>query len=200
VILAVSVPARAGEADVLASIQRNYGGVRAVNATFDHSIYWSVREREEKRSGELVIAPGDRFRVTLGREVFVSDGTTFWQYNERNSQVVVRNFSDIDAATVPSALLSSFLSSRTFQAEPQRNGTVNFSWSGDGAVIGDGYKRIDVNVNRSSGIINTLRLTDANDNIHTYTFKRTEFDRPARNDVFQFRAPRGVEVLDMRDE
>ncbi|MDR3012491.1 MAG: outer-membrane lipoprotein carrier protein LolA [Chitinispirillales bacterium] len=201
----VSVSAQAQEPAIISEVRRNYGGSRAVSATFDLTIYWSVREREEKKNGELITAPGDRFRVTLGRDVFVSDGKTYWQYNERNSQVVVRNFSDIDPSTLPSALLSSFLSNRRFnEGVPIRNGTVEFNWTGDGAAAGDGYKRVSVvvatgRVHPQSGVIQTLTLVDANDNVHTYTFTRTEFDKPVRNDTFQFRAPRGVEVMDMRD-
>jgi len=196
---AVAAPILAREPDVLALVRRNYSGTQAVNATFDHSIYWSVREREEKRSGEMTIAPGDRFRVTIGRESFVSDGTTYWQYNERNSQVIVRNFSDIDPATLPSRLLTTVLMNRAFTEKSRSGGTVELVWDGNGQDIGgDGYTAITAVIDIQSGIIKTLRLVDKNENIHTYTFKRTTFDRLPRNENFRFTVPRGVEVLDMR--
>jgi len=189
------------EPAVMALLRKNYSGTGAVTAAFDLSIYWSVREKEEKRSGELLIAPGNKFKVTLGKEAFISDSKTFWQYSEKNAQVVVRKFSDIDPSTIPSKFLLSFLSNHAF-AEKQRNGsTVELSWGGtgkEGGVDGD-YTAITAVVDEKNGVIKTLKLTDKNDNIHTYTFKKTTFDKPPKDDTFQFKAPKGVEVVDMRE-
>lgn len=181
-------------------VRKNYGGAGAVTAAFDLNIYWSVRERDEKKSGELLVAPGNRFKVTLGREVFVSDGRTYWQYNERNKQVIVRNFSDIDPTTLPSQMLSSFLSNRKFMEKGRSGETVELEWKGgSGERFDDGYTSITAVIEETGGVIRTLALTDKNDNVHTYTFKRTAFDRPPKDDVFRFTAPRGVEVMDMRE-
>jgi len=182
-------------------LRKNYGGAGAVTAAFDLSIYWNVREKEEKKSGELLIAPVNKFKVTLGKEAFVSDGKTFWQYSEKNAQAVARKASDIDASTVPSKFLLSFLSNHAF-AEKQRNGSaVELFWDGKGKGAGvDGdYTSITAVVDEKTGVIKTLKLTDKNDNIHTYTFKKTAFDKPPKDDAFQFKPPKGVEVLDMRD-
>lgn len=192
------------EPPVMALLRKNYSGKNAVTATFDLSIYWNIREKEEKKSGELLIAPGNKFKVTLGKEAFVSDGKIFWQYSEKNSQVLIRDFSDIDESTVPSRFLLSFLSNRAF-AEKQRNGsTVELFWDdkGKGAaasgVVGD-YTSITAVVDEKAGIIKTLKLTDKSENIHTYTFKKTAFDKPPAADTFQFKTPKGVETLDMRE-
>jgi outer membrane lipoprotein-sorting protein len=190
--------AAAAEPGVMSLWRKNYSGAGAVSAVFDMVTYWSVREKEEKKAGELLIAPGERFRVTLGREVFVSDGKTYWQYNERNSQVVIRKHSDIDVSTLPSKMLSSFLSGRVFTEGKRGGGTVELSWAGKGAD--DGYTAIVAIVDEKGGVIKVLKLTDANDNIHTYTFKKTTFDKPPKDDVFRFNPPRGVEVIDMREQ
>jgi outer membrane lipoprotein-sorting protein len=185
----------------MSQVRKNYSGSGALNASFDLSIYWSVREREEKKSGELVVSSGDRFRVSLGKEVFVSDGKTYWQYSEKNSQVVVRNFSDIDAATLPSKFLMSFMSTRKFEEKKRGGGAVELAWDGGGKdSYGDGYVAITATVEEKGGIIKVLKLTDKNNNIHTYTFKKTVFDKSPKDGVFQFAAPKGVEVIDMRDE
>jgi outer membrane lipoprotein-sorting protein len=196
--------ATAKEPAVMASLRKNYGGTGAVTAAFDLSIYWNIREKEDKKSGELLIAPGNRFRVTLGKEVFVSDGKTFWQYSEKNAQVLVRGFSDIDPSTVPSKFLLTFLSNRAF-TERQRNGsTVELFWEGKGTAAGSGgtagdYTAITAVVEEKTGIIKTLKLTDNNENIHTYTFKKTAFDKPPNDDAFRFKVPKGTETLDMRE-
>ena len=190
----------AQEPAIMSQVRKNYNGTNALSASFDLSIYWSVREREEKKSGELAVASGDRFRVSLGKEVFVSDGKTYWQYSEKNSQVVVRNFSDIDAATLPSKFLMSFMSNRKFEEKKREGGTVELAWRGGGKeTYADGYTAITAVVDEKSGIIKTLKLTDKNDNVHTYAFRKTVFDKSPKDGVFQFTAPKGVEVVDMRE-
>jgi len=189
------------EPPVMTILRKNYSGAGAVTATFDLSIYWNVREKEEKKSGELLIAPGNKFKVTLGKEAFISDGKTFWQYSEKNSQAVIRKFSDIDESTVPSRFLLSFLSNHAF-TEKQRNGsTIELFWEGKGksADIAGDYTSITAFVDEKGGIIKTLKLTDKSDNIHTYTFKKTAFDKPPKDDIFQFKPSKGVEVLDLRE-
>ena len=198
---AIPAQTKAQEPAVMSLLRKNYSGAGAVTAAFDLSIYWSVREREEKKSGELLIAPGDKFKVSLGREIYVCDGKTYWLYSEKNSQVVIHNFSDIDASTLPSRFLSSFLSGRVFTQKRSEGGTAELVWSGGaGSAADDGYTAITAVVEEKSGTIKTLKLTDENGNVHTYTFKKTAFDKPPKSDVFRFSAPKGVEVVDMRDK
>jgi outer membrane lipoprotein-sorting protein len=198
VVTLFAQPSAAEEPSVMALLRKNYGGGGAVTATFDLSIYWSIREKEEKKSGELLVAPGNKFRVTLGKEAFVSDGKTFWQYSEKNAQVVVRDFSDIDPSAVPSKFLLSFLSDRAFAEKARSGPTVELFWEGKGAPSGGDYTAITAVVEEKTGVIKTLKLTDKNENIHTYAFKKTVFGKPPKDDVFQFKIPKGAEALDMR--
>jgi len=41
-----------------------------------------VREKTDNMHGSVVLAPGDRFRADLGTTLWVSDGTTLWQYDK----------------------------------------------------------------------------------------------------------------------
>ncbi|MCL2182633.1 MAG: outer membrane lipoprotein carrier protein LolA [Chitinispirillia bacterium] len=200
--MAVFVPvlAAAQEPAAMALVRKNYSGAGAVTAAFDLNIYWSVREKDEKKSGELLVAPGNKFKVTLGREVFVCDGQTYWQYNERNKQAAVRAFSEIDPGTLPSRMLSSFLTNRKFTEKSRASGTVEIEWRGSASgQFSDGYTAITAVVEEKAGVIRELKMTDRHENVHTYTFRKTTFDKPPKDDIFRFTAPKGVEVVDMRE-
>jgi hypothetical protein len=94
----------------------------------------------------------------------------------------------------------SFMSTRKFKEKARGGGTVELAWMGGGKdTYSDGYTAITAVVDEKSGIIKTLKLTDKNENINTYTFKKTVFDKSPKDGVFQFAAPKGVEVLDMRE-
>ncbi|MCL2688476.1 MAG: outer membrane lipoprotein carrier protein LolA [Chitinispirillia bacterium] len=196
-LLITAFLASAQEPAVMALVRKNYSGNTAVNAQFDLTTYWSIREREEKRSGELQLAGGNRFRVSLGREVFVSDGEDYYQFSERNSQLVIRKLSDIDLSFHPSRMLSSFLTGRTFTEKGRSAGAVELTWRGKASEAG-GFTSITAFVEEKTGIIKTLILVDQDSNVNTYAFKRTVFNRPPSRDVFRFNPPKGVEIIDMR--
>ncbi|MFP4164689.1 MAG: LolA family protein [Chitinispirillaceae bacterium] len=188
----------AKEPEVISLVRKNYSGKTTVTAQFDLTIYWAIRERESEKRGELFLAPGEKFRADLGKETFVSDGKSFWQYSERNSQVVVRNLSEIDLSMQPSHLLSTFLTGRTFTQKSNKDGVVELVWKND-SVGADSYKSVTALVEEKTGIVKTLELVDKNENVNTYTFKNTVVGKPIADKVFRFKAPKGVEVLDMRE-
>jgi len=198
-LLTTAFFAFAQEPAVMALVRKNYSGNTAINAQFDLTTYWSVREREEKRSGELLLAAGEKFRVSLGREVFVSDGKDYYQFSERNSQLIIRNLSDIDLSFHPSRMLSSFLTGRAFTEKGRKDGAVELAWSGNAEGAG-GFTSIVAFVEEKGGIITRLVLTDQDDNINTYVFKKTVFNKQPPKDAFRFSAPKGVEVIDMREK
>jgi outer membrane lipoprotein-sorting protein len=198
-LLTTAFLASAQEPAVMALVRKNYSGKTAISAQIELTTYWSVREKEEKKSGELFIVPGDKFRVSLGKEVFVSDGKNYYHLSERNSQLVIRDLSDIDLSLHPSRLLSSFLTGRTFTEKERADGTVELVWNGKTGASG-GYTSITAFVEEKSGTVKTLRLTDQDENINTYTFKKTVFDKQPSKDIFKLSVPKNVEVLDFREK
>lgn len=182
----------------MALVRKNYSGKAAISAQFDLTTYWSVREREERKGGELQLASGEKFRVVLGREVFVSDGDDYYHFSERNSQLIIRKLSDIELSFHPSNMLTSFLTGRAFAEKGRSGGTVELAWSGKASDAG-GFTSIVAFVEEKSGIIKTLRLTDQDENINTYVFKKTVFGRPPQANAFRFSAPKGVDVIDLRE-
>lgn len=194
----------AKEPEVMNLVRKNYSGKTSIESQFDLTIYWAIREKESTKSGKLFLAPGEKFRVDLGKETFVSDGKSFWQYSETNNQVVIRNLSEIDLSMQPSHLLSTFLTGRTFTLNKSENGMVELVWNHapteeDSFKSSTSYTSVTVLVEEKSGIVKTLKMTDSNGNVNTYVFKKTVVGKSVPDKVFRFKAPKGVEVLDMRE-
>ncbi len=197
-LLVSAVMISAQEPAVMKLVRKNYDGSTTINSQFDLTIYWSVREKEERKSGELFLSPGEKFRVNLGKETFVSDGKTYWQYSEKNNQLVIRNLGDIDLSMQPSHLLSTFLSGRTFTQKSSKDGVVQLEWIGN-PEESDDYRSVSVSIEEKSGIVKTLKLIDKNENINTYTFKKTVLGKSLPKDAFRFTPPKGTEVHDLRE-
>jgi len=177
-------------------VRKKYSPSASFTIDFDQSIYWSVREKTSKKSGTLTIAPGDRFRIELGNELYVSNGTVCWQYSKTNKQVTIRNLGDIDLSFHPSNLLSSFLERYSFSESDKGNGIAVLT-SADSAAAAP-YHGIVITVQRSSGTVNLLEFTDNNENRHTYRFRKTVFTAKQPLSLFEFEVPADADVIDHR--
>ena len=189
----------ASEPAICKQIRQRYNPGVPIRAEFDLSIYWSVREKTSKTRGTIMFAPGNRFRVEAGNDVYVSDGRTCWQYSKANNQVVIRNLSDLDPSTLPSRLLTTALSDYRFSETGRGGGGLITLTSAADTAANAVYRTVRIDVNGTDGAIVTLEATDRNGNIHTYRFKKTEFGKPADGAPFTFKVPTDANVIDHRN-
>ncbi|KMQ50809.1 hypothetical protein CHISP_2332 [Chitinispirillum alkaliphilum] len=194
VLMFASITA-AQENPVMNLVRENYSPDSYINLEFDHSLFWSVREREEKKSGVLLLAPGEKFRARLGNDILVSDGETYWQYSELNSQVIIHNLSDIDLSYHPSNLLSAHLTGRTFEEVSTQDNLITVKSD----QADRQFASVEIVVEKESGIIKQLKMVDNNQNINTYTFNSTVLGESIPAKEFVFDIPENTDVLDMRE-
>jgi outer membrane lipoprotein-sorting protein len=183
----------AAEPAIMPQIRQKYNQKATISAQFDLDIFWSVREKSEHKTGSLIIAPQDRFKVELNGEVFVSNGDKFWHYTKSTSQVTIENVAKIDLSSLPSNLLQKFLFNYSYiEKEKNASGTV-LEWKKDPAD-NSVYTSIKIWAN-SSGVVTKLQMTDRNSNINTYTFHKTIFGGQVPAGTFDFQVPKNAQVL-----
>jgi outer membrane lipoprotein-sorting protein len=181
---------------LLTLLRKNYDPVSSFSANFSLTIYWSVREKEEKRQGSVVLAPGDRFRASVGGETVVSDGETCWNYTASAGQVVVKRLSEVDRSMLPSQLFARYIVACPFREVANEKGVVQFAWESDSS--NSSYKAIQLNVQEKSGKIARCVMTDRNDNTFTYVFSATVFGKKYSKETFEFAIPKNARMVDMR--
>lgn len=177
-------------------IRRQYNPGTPLETNFSLSIYWSVREKEEKKQGAFILAPGDRFRVTLGNETFVSNGTTLWSHNGKANQVVVKALADVDLALHPSRLFTTTIGSYPFRESRRKGGITVLLWDRDSSTAA--WTSIRLWVQTATGTIFKCVLTDRNNNIFTYSFSGTVFGKKTSPGAFEFVIPKNARVVDSR--
>ena len=182
---------------LLSLIRKNYNPQTPLSTKFTLTLYWSVREKEEKKQGSILLAPGDRFKVKAGEETFVSNGTAFWQYNDKANQVVVKPLAEVDRSTLPSQLFAGYIGACSFREVERKGGTALLSWKDDSAHSAY-YTAIKVWVSIKNGCITKCALTDRNGNVFTYTFAATTFGKKFKNEEFEFAIPKNARIIDMR--
>lgn len=183
---------------VCALIKEKYSTKNSMDATFEQSIYWHVREKNTKNSGRISVAPGEKFRVTLKNETYVSNGTVYWQYSKLNQQVVINNLASIDLSSHPSHLLSTFLTSYPFTEQKRLGDVITLEWRADSTAAADAaYQLITINA-RADGAVTFVKLVDKNDNVHTYRFENISFGVKFPAKTFEFEVPPHAAVIDNR--
>jgi len=184
------------DSPLLSLLRKNYSPETALSAKFALTIYWSVREKKETKKGRIILAPGDRFRVTVDKETFVSDGETFRQYSAGTNQLVVKRLADVDRSTLPSQIFARCLAAYPFRVVERKKGLARFAWTSDSA--GTPYKEIRVEVQEKARRITRCVLTDNNGNTFTYDFTATVFGETFPKGRFAFDVPKNARIVDMR--
>lgn len=182
---------------ILEKLRKKYSPEKEVHLSFDLTIFWSVRERYEKKSGELIFNPGEKFRLKLGNSTWVSNGQTYWQYSKSTNQVVIKSLLDIDLSLQPSNMLQSFLS-YSFKIHTSDAKSTTLIWEGDSQNSDLPYKKIVVNVDPKKFEIVELIVTDDDSNESRYIFGKTKFGVKESSSTFEFEIPEGADVLDTR--
>ncbi len=188
--LSLAVPAAAQkELTALLDKIRN----EPVEMTFSLEIYWSIREKSEKKKGNLLLAGEDNFDLSLDKSRWVSDGVTVWQYSDKSDQLVIRSFMDMDFSLHPSTMFDRF-GERKFKSIREDDDDI-FRWAD---VDDPEYSRIDLKFNDKKNSFKWILFVDKDGNESRYRFSKMEFLKAVDEDRFTFTAPEGTEVFDER--
>lgn len=187
----------AQENAVISALKKKYNEKTPLELTFDLDIFWKVREKHEKKSGSLHLMPGDKFRLAIGSTEWISDGHTYWQYNEKTSQVIIKSLLDVDLSMHPSQVIKTYLG-YSYKVKSDDAKQAVLTWSTADPDRKKTYKAITLWVNKKKNTIEKIRAVDKNGNESTYTFKKTEAGVQFPSTLFEFEVPKGVDILDTR--
>jgi outer membrane lipoprotein-sorting protein len=179
-------------------IRQKYGAETTFRCEFDLTIFWKVREKTEHKSGTLYIAPGDRFRLELGKALWVSDGRTYWQYSAATAQVVIKKLLDVDLSMYPSQIISTYLTKYEFTLLEADDRQAVLSWQAPRDAKTE-TRAMTLWVESKNLTLKKLLVVDAGGNESTYTFKKSALGAEIPDATFTFSIPEGAAVLDNRE-
>lgn len=179
--------------------------VRKIKTTYDATPTGQVKFEQTSQTGTstgtLVYAPGDRFRLELGKQTMVSNGQKTWVYNSDKKQVVITKPAQGGGKLTPSEILTAFPGdyATTLVGEQKVNGRAVWvvrCTPGSGRKVGDVQKA-------------TLYIDKS-----TYRFQQVEIESPTAGTIkvrilsaqygakmadsrFTFTAPKDTRVVDL---
>ena len=198
-----SIAAQSGDPVALAAkVQQRYNGIKDIQADFVQTYEGGVlRTRTTERGTVAIKRPGRmRFNYTKPeKKEFVSDGSRLYTYLVADKQVIVSPAPGPDQGDIPAMFLAG-------QSDLSRDYTPSFT-SLPGAAPGlvtlklvpkkksEEYESIGIGVDPKTLQIQFLTAVDTQGGRSSFTFSNLKENRGLSDKEFEFRIPRGVEVV-----
>lgn len=189
-------------AEIIARADRALASLKSLRAEFVQRVENPILERVSTGRGTLFYRAPDRFRVAYSEppgDLVVDDGTHVWIYlpSSQPGQVIRQPAAESGVRNPLTYLRDLRGHYRVAHDGVEEIGgraadRLTLLPKGSGAP----FARLDVWVDRSSGLVRRVRTRTTDGVVTTYTFGRLERNPSLGGDLFAFRVPRGVEVFD----
>jgi outer membrane lipoprotein carrier protein len=203
-VLLLSIPALYARADLeaaLAGLQRRYAAVTCVRADFKQT--YRAPAVDQTESGTLIMKrPGLMRWEYLQPEVklFVADGRDTYLYTPADRQVLVQRFTAADLRSTPLQLLlgqgdirQSFDVSWEPDAQPAAAGALLLRLTPRAA--GADYAHVTIECDGRSFDLRRIVIHERTGNASEFVFSNVQINVKVDNRQFQFKIPKGVEVV-----
>lgn len=185
------------------AVQRKYDTVRDFSADFVHTYRGGVLRRQLSEKGRVFIKKPGRMRWEYSapdEKLFVSDSMKIYSYVPADKQVVVMSMPDQTTATTPVLFLAG-------------RGNINRDFSAELAPLPDGlpkdlralkltpkgrqpdFEWLVIGVDPATFGLRGLVFVDAQGGTSTFSFANLKENVGLADKTFDFRIPRGVNVV-----
>ena len=187
--------------EVIERMQKSFEKSKSFSARFEKQFYWAVLDKRLTSNGEIHTRRPSEFRLELDDGyVVVGDGDAVWAYTPKNEQVIGSSYNTdlptpweilVDHAEQfrPVAVTEVELEGRTCYAVVMTSK----------ATTVDRAEGMTVWIDKKRWHLLMVEQTEANENVTTYVLSRHRINKKMDDDLFVFRPPSGVEVIDHRD-
>ncbi len=186
--------------DVLKRLEKKYESVRDVKVSFRQVIRFGVTEAEQSFNGTLIMRKGNKYRIELEDQTIVTDSKSVWSYAKNNRQVIIDKYREDPNSFSPDKVLVNVpehyvatilgkeklkdLATTILKLNP-KDSKSNVQW-------------MKIWVDDDESLMRKVQVLDTSDNLTTYFIERVSLNSGVKDSVFQFDAPAGVEVIDLR--
>jgi chaperone LolA len=203
-LLPAVVPSRltAGDeaAGLVSKLRKKYDGMATLSLSFTRTTVFAVSKARQSSDGDLVLAKGNRYRITFDDRVIVSDGASVWSWSEANDQVVIDRFRDDPNGLSPERLLAKLPTEYAAvlvgkeKVGKRETSVLKLTPPASGRQL----RWLKLWVDEDGPVILRLQVMDLAENETTYDLRDIVAGDRAADSTFRFTAPPGAELLDLR--
>jgi chaperone LolA len=187
--------------DIVEEIQEKYEEMDNFAANFVQIEQFLVTGAKNEIKGQIYVKDGVKYRLVTEDRTIVTDGTTVWTYSVFNNQVLIDRAKKDDGAMLPRDLLFKYPHDyyASLLDEVEYGGEDHYILKLDPKEDTHGFiKTMKIWVNEDNYLISKIEYTDFNDNTSLFEIKKVLTDKVLSDKLFQFEAPEGAEVIDLR--
>lgn len=186
--------------EVAGALQRKYDSVRDFSAEFTHQHEGGVLRRKLVEQGTLHVKKPGKMRweyKSPEKKLFVSDGRRLYFHDPLNNQVTISDAPRGDRAASAALFLSGRGSiTRDFTASFTKGGSSGtYALRLDPIAPQEEYDWLEVVIDRDTLQIRSLTAVEKQGGRSTFVFSRLKENIGIPEKTFEFRIPRGAEVI-----
>lgn len=166
---------------------------------FSVKTHYDVTDETNVSDGDLLVGDGDEFRLRVPGLEYYSDGVNLWQVNIASKQVLAKSLLDLDGGLHPSELLFRYLRCKPLSVKKDKlDGQDVYVLQLDPTGEIKIATTMEVWLDATDYSPVRLKTTDVSGNTSWYTIKDLKTNLQVKAADFVYKAPKGVEVIDMR--
>ena len=182
-------------------VEEKYRSIKDLSMNFTKTLKSEIFEAQKKTKGKMYLKNPDKFRIETKDEIIVTDGKSLWTYSEQNEQVIKSRLDKSRNIFKPNQYLSNFR--KEYDAKLTGEETIEkvkchvltLTPKKKGLFIA----RMKIWVDKKNLLAKRIKYTDINDNQITLLFDHVKTNKNIKDTKFIFKAPEGVEELDLTE-
>ena len=185
-----------------AKVQQRYNGIKDIQGDFVQTYEGGVLRTKTTERGTVAIKRPGRMRFSYDkpeRKEFVSDGTRLYSYLVADKQVIVSAAPGADQGDIPAM----FLAGQSDLARDYTPSFTNLPGAAPGLVTlklvpkkhSSDYESIGIGVEPKTLQIQFISAVDTQGGRSSFSFTNLKENRGLADKDFEFRIPRGVDVV-----
>lgn len=187
--------------DLLTKASNKLKSFRTMEVDFTYTMENTSMDIVETMSGK-VYSKGDKYRMTLGDNIFISDGETVWNYIDDMYEIQINYVENMEGGLTPTALLDNFgdeYDGRYVRQETYNGKTVDII-----DVIPNtpqSFFKYRIALNTSDQMLVFTTAYDRHGGTYTYTLDNTRSNHEISDSLFEFNRsdfPLDADVIDLR--
>ncbi len=187
--------------EILDAMSKKYQTIGSFESDFSYSMENKTQSISEDFEGKIIVN-GDKYRLKMGGQEIINDGSTVWTYLEDVNEVNIDNYDPSEGDISPTQIYNAY--QRGFKYVFLEEETVN----GEAFNVVDllpentnnQFFKIRLHISKSDSTLKKWEIFDKNGTIYTYQISNFNPDAEIANAVFSFDTSKyqGIEVVDLR--
>ena len=187
--------------EILDAMSTYYQEIGSFESDFSYSMEIPDQTGAETFEGEIIVE-GDKYRLKMGGQEVINDGSTLWTYLEDANEVNIDNYAPEEGDISPTQIYNAY----------QRG--FKYVYVEDETIDGNSYQVVDLtpenndnqfykirlHISKDDKMLKRWKIFEKNGTRYTYEINNFNPDAEVKKDAFTFNTKehKGVEVVDLR--